>query len=442
MKEMEIRIVLATGQAVINKTVSENKTFKVVGTVEKRGDLLSSVKISNPDVVLVGEGLPGSGSLPDIILSSAGQNPYTRFVYLAGNIQTTDTVRIEPIKKLVRAGIYDIVHTGGISKAQLFHLLANPNSEKNVEYLLDKKIKPETEPVKVITSKTEPKEATVISFSSIKPGTGKSFLSANIATAIAQFSKVGDTGKKPRVALVDGDLQNVSLGTLFGLDDNESYLLRALNTVSSLMNKDGDLIVGPESIQDANDIILKSMTPYHHVKNLEILAGSNALYDDLIEIQGFHYSYLIEALKPHYDYIILDSNSSLSHNTTFPILHISDICYYVLNLDYNNVRNNIKYKENLKNWKVDHKVHYILNQDTEKVPGIKAIFKADDVENVGFKLDAKVPFMNVVEANNKITEGVPIVLEHTEGSYPVREPLLKIAMDIVDFHERKTPGGF
>ena len=55
--------------------------------------------------------------------------------------------------------------------------------------------------------------------SSIKPGCGKSFVSTNVATAIAKFGDKKD-GRQPRVCILEADLQTLSVGTLLSLEDD------------------------------------------------------------------------------------------------------------------------------------------------------------------------------------------------------------------------------
>ena len=55
------------------------------------------------------------------------------------------------------------------------------------------------------------------------------------------------------------------------------------------------------------------------------------------------------------DVVIIDSNSSLVHVSTIPLLQLCSKVFYVLNLDFNNIRNN---KHNLCNYIIYNNINY------------------------------------------------------------------------------------
>lgn len=441
-------ILLATGQKVIDEKITKLKEFEVVAISEKREDIKEQVNALVPDVVLIGEGLRGSVHLPSIILDLSAKHPYARFIYLAGDVPVDDEILMDSIKKLARAGIYDLVHVGQMKRSELIHLLYNPRQKEDVTYLLDLEEEVEQEEFADIAAEDEllidygeakPIEeseilqeglAKVIAVSSVKPGTGKSFIAVNLATAIAQYGVNMPNGKRPRVALIEADLQNLSIGTLLKIDDKDSKLLKAMEQINKILTPSGQLkLERSDLIEDANVKIRKCFTPYHRVRNLEVLAGSHLKFEETENINPNNYSYLISAMKNYFDYIIIDSNSSINHQSTFPILRLSATCFYILNLDFNNVRNNIRYKSTLEGMGIKN-LEYVLNEDIreeEESKGERLEFTKNELLDQGFKFQAEIPSINKAIFNNRLFEGVPVVLGDEKETFIARQEILKLA---------------
>ena len=128
---------------------------------------------------------------------------------------------------------------------------------------------------------------------------------------------------------------------------------------------------------------------------------------------------------------IIDSNSSISHTTSFPILKESRFNYFILNLDFNNVRNNLRYQDNLKEMGVFDKVRYVLNEDLSEEVGVeRAEFTSGELEDLGFKLEASIPIVNKTIFNNRIYQGIPLVLGDEKETSHARSEILKIANKI------------
>ena len=103
-----------------------------------------------------------------------------------------------------------------------------------------------------------------------------------------------------------------------------------------------------------------------YCNNLYALVGSQLTLQELENVNAMHYLYLVETITNDYDVVIVDTNSSLTHVTTFPLLNLSKYCYYILNLDFNNIRNNSRYRSFLEKIQIADKVKYILNENITK----------------------------------------------------------------------------
>ncbi|MGO0862453.1 AAA family ATPase, partial [Clostridioides difficile] len=177
-------------------------------------------------------------SILELLLTIKREYPKLRIIFLAGEVDEKNKEKYKELAVLVKAGIYDILHKKSIKPREIVHLIENPNTRKQVEYLLkyekdnviyeDEIVEIEEEKEVKDLEKEGYKNVYVIS--SIKPGTGKSFLSTNIATNIAKYGRNKD-GSRPKVAIVESDLQNLSVGTLLQIEDNNKNLKNVMEKI-------------------------------------------------------------------------------------------------------------------------------------------------------------------------------------------------------------------
>ncbi|WCF11737.1 AAA family ATPase (plasmid) [Paenibacillus thiaminolyticus] len=439
------KILAASGQKVIDDAIRKFENYKVVDVVEFKSELNEAIQFHKPDILLLGEGLSGHESLMQLMLQFLKEYPNLRIVYLAGYVDIRDEAKISSLGVLVMAGIYDIVHEQKITLLTLRNLLDNPKTPEQMSYLL-KKVN-STKKTNLIefdipedeVDEVEDVYQNLFVVSSIKPGTGKSFLSTNIATAIASYG-VEVNGRKPKVAIIEADLQNLSVGTLLQIEDDKKNLKSVIEKISTIVNENGTLTGDLKDTEDVNAFIKSCFKPYYRIKNLEALVGSQLAFSEIENVKPYHYVYLIESIIKEYDVIIIDSNSSLTHVTTFPLLHMAKNCYYVLNLDFNNIRNNVRYKDILKEIGILNKVKYILNEDILQDGSSDAIMAGTDIEELiytadhlndsDFKLEARVPLLPKSVFLNRLYEGTPVVLDDKKYTLKARYEILKAANQI------------
>ncbi len=163
----------------------------------------------------------------------------------------------------------------------------------------------------------------IISIHSFRGGTGKSNLTANLATMIAMRGK--------RVGIVDTDIQSPGIHVLFGFD--ETKLTRALN----------DYLWGKSPIEDTaypihevagNDperAFLKDLKLWlipSSIRTGEIARVLREGYDVGLLNEGFHT--LLEKLK--LDYLFIDTHPGLNEETLLSIA-ISNCLIIILRPD-------------------------------------------------------------------------------------------------------------
>lgn len=439
------KVLLATGHEQLDNATRKLQDYEFLGTIEYKKDLLEACSFYKPDIVLVSDFLTGKESLLEEMIMVRNNHPQIRIIYVTKTLDMKNKERVNQLGMLVLSGIYDILTESKLSIQLIKNLLDNPRKKENVEYLLRNIRSTQTDDVEEIQIETPDEEEVydvekygyknVYLVSSIKPGTGKSFASTNLATTIAKYGKKKD-GKAPKVALIEADLQNLSVGTLLQIEDDKHNLKTVMEKIATIMTSEGRLIEDASRIEEVNRYIKSCFKSYYPCKNLEALVGSQLTMEEIEEIKPHHYIYLIEAIVDDYDVIIIDTNSSLAHVTTYPLLRLSNTAYYIINLDFNNVRNNARYKETLRDLEVLDRVKYILNEDVEdnglsnENGGEKLIFTSEHLSQSGFDVDVKIPLLPKNIFLNRLYEGTPVVLDNKPNTLKARLEFAKMANQI------------
>ena len=447
---MQLKSILAaTGKEKLDKAFSSVRGYEVVDIVKTKKDLEEVCDFYKPDILVVSEELRGSQSLKEMLFRIVSKNRKVRIIYLAGAVNMKDIERVNPLGYLVLAGITDIIVETRFNMEILTNILNNPKRFEDVQ-VFTRNITA-TENVTEVIEFDEDDDPDldeeynpynkIFTISSIKPGSGKTFTSVNIATAVARYGKKKTNGQRPRVAIVEGDLQNLSVGTLLQVEDEKWNLKTALDAIETLFNEDGDLIAKSSQMDEVNRIIKNCMRPYYHVKNLDALTGSQISYSELQDVKPHYYIYLMEALLDDYDVIIVDSNSNIGHVTTEPVMYMANTCYYVLNLDFNNIRNNARYRKTLKEMKIFDKVKYILNEDIEENSSIAGTdiealeFDKAHLKENGFDTVAEIPMIPKAIFLNRVHDGKPIVLDEEDYTLKARYQFFRVCNEIWEIED-------
>lgn len=477
-----VKLLPATGDKRIDTYLLNNEEYSGDIFVEVTDDIYDASLYVEPDILILSSNLNGGLDVITEALKTKETLPRLKIII----VLPTDVDR-EKIESLIEGGIYDIYISNSFSQLEFLEAIKRDKSkseaedellygesnkeatstpmveapayrqeeayktpEETYDYANDTSVDARLREVSLHGEeiKEGSKEFVVDKLSiisSIKPGTGKSFLSVNIAACIARYGKKIN-GRPPRVALIEGDLQNLSVGTLLQIQDEKKNLKTVMDKIATIVKQDGEFIGDMYETQEVNNFIKESFLPYKKVKgmdNLRCLVGSQLSFSEIENINSHYYSYLVDAIQDDYDVIIVDTNSALTHVTTYTLLEKAKNCFYVLNLDFNNVKNNLRYRDTLNEIGVLDKVQYILNEDIVDSSQFKEKleYTSAHIESGGFKLAGKVPVMDKAIFLNRVFNAVPIILdEGNKYADDVRYEIKKVANTIypIEDFEKET----
>lgn len=433
------KIIVATGIPEYDNGIRKIEGYEYVPiNIGFKSELYEACVNFKPDVLIISEKLSGDELLSGIAIDIKQKLPNIRIIYLAGSVDLNNMNKINKLGAMVLAGIYDIVTERKVNKGLIKSILESPKAKSDVEYLLryfiekkkDNDINMEYEEEIPETEIIDDYYKNVFMISSIKPGTGKSFVSTNIATCLAKYGEEIN-GHPPKVAIIEGDLQTLSVGTLLAIEDDKHNLKTVMDKIATIISPDGNFVNDDLKINEVNEYILNAFKPYSKCKNLYALVGSQLTMEEIEGISPLYYSYLIDIVSQKFDYVIIDSNSSLLHVTTYPLLSMVNKSYYILNLDFNNARNNMRYRHTLKNLGVYDKVKYILNEDlTDSPDNVEKLQFDSNVLSESFELEAKIPIIPKAIFLNRLWQGTPIILDDTDYTLKARYELSKVSNQI------------
>ena len=163
------------------------------------------------------------------------------------------------------------------------------------------------------------------------------------------------------------------------------------------------------------------------------MEGHNFDFNDISELDGESYYYLVDFLSKQFDLIVIDSNSSLQHPTTDPIFQLSKNLYFVYTTDFNNIKLNLRYQNELSKLGVSDKIRYVLNKVLVGEQKENYKFEYTDAEIVGnkIKIDFEIPNVDMSVILNSTYRHKQIAMDTTEKTLAIRIKFLKLAYDIM-----------
>ena len=403
----------------------EFRDFEVVGTVTDKDSVLTSIQETSPDVVLFVEGVPSRSGLSteEVLLNIKNYYPDLRVVFLAGEYSPADNAKCIMLSNLVKSGLYDIVTGAKISGGTILEALNVAKTYEDVKYLVRYDDTAE--------AKQDESLRNMIAFYSVKPGSGKSTIAVNTAIAIAKFGQTKRNGRAPRVAIVDGDLNNLSVGPLLHAENPQFNLREALRQVATVVDENGVISANEQRLESVRTNIRKCFVHVQNLPNLFALVSSEIPVADLAEINQHQFRFLLQSIYSAFDVVIVDMNSSLEHRTTKPIFDLASRVYFVIDPDYNNIKNNLRYQRELEALGVKDKIRYIMNRYIADEVQFKynedLDYSLDQFDIIGLDITNTIPNIDVAVMSNRVYKGIPIVLDNGVGVKEAKLAIFKIA---------------
>ena len=374
-----------------------------------------------PDIVIITKDVPSNTGMDAIgVALEVGKETPVTFLF-GESLNLNNEEQQKEIWALIDHGITDLVFGNSTNAGELAQHLAHPFNHDDIVELLDtaKQKHDENAPIN-----------NLIAFYSVKPGSGKSFVALNTAVAIAKFGQLR-SGQPPRVAIVDGDLNSLSIGSLLKVENKNYNLLTALKAAANVINQTGEHIGTPEGEKAAIDTISKCFVRPSQIPNLYALVASDISLEDHMSITSYHFQFVLHAIYSLFDIVIVDMNSSIEHITTGPIFSSARSIYFLMDQDMNNIYNNIRYMDELKELGVSSKLKYVMNKyiSTSEQKDFKAKldYNMRILKENGIDIVRTVPMVNPIIMNNRAMQGLPIVLDKVETTAPARLALIQLA---------------
>lgn len=353
----------------IRRLLSFDSGFEVIGEAGCGSDALKLIELLKPDIALMDINIPDidgikttellSFRVPEtsvIMMSVQSDHEYMTKAMMAGS----KAYIVKPFTgNELTSTILNVYHKE-VRKRELNISSSIPNSEKNNS-----------------SAKINNSSAKIISVFSTKGGVGKTTIAVNLAIELAK-------SKFSKVLLMDLNLQ-------FG-------------DVASFLN-----LVPKKTITDIaqGNFIKEEEIRYHtltHSSGVQVLAASiRPEYAEVVTAS--HIEQILEELRSHYHFIILDNTSHLD-DISLTGLDIADEIWMITGLDIPAIKNTKLCLEVLHNLKYTSKIKLIPNgfdkrvgiriKDIESSLGIKANYVIPDEEQLTIVLNKGIPFVDAL----------------------------------------------
>ncbi|MDG5788469.1 AAA family ATPase [Evansella sp. AB-P1] len=257
---------------------------------------------------------------------------------------------------------------------------------------------------KLPPKEVEEADGNIITVCSTKGGVGKTTISVNLAVSLAKGNV--------KVAIVDLDLQ-------FG-DISISLDLQPKKTIYDWIK---------ESYEVNRGDVLSFMTK--HQTGIEIMSAPT-LPEFADIVTGESVSFLLERLKQHYDYIIIDTPPALIE-TSLVALEQSSTIFLITSMDLPTIKNGKIAIDTLELLGLKDRIKVVLNRDTPMDE-----MTLDTVEKIlGLSVYSRIPsdYKIVVTSLN---QGQPFVLTDPKAS--VSKGMKQLALKIIDKSDNKSEG--
>ena len=427
-----MNLILATNNDSIVEAFKKYGKYNIVAAFKQKNELETNLPYlnENPEVLLVIEGFDFQGtSVADTLITVKKNNPGLRVIYILGSEFNNGIKKI--LTKLVENEIYDIAIGDEVSMNSMVNLIENPRTYADASKIL------EDDDSEVYNN--------VFTFSSLKPGTGKTFLATNVAVALAKYGvkrrMANGRFRDTKILLVDGDLLNLGVGTILRTDSYDRNMLTALQRIAKNIGEDGHYSLSDTDVDSLKTFVRNCLYNYKGCSNLYVMSANSISLEELSKISPAHFYFMMQMLVKAFDAVIVDSNSAFDHQTTAVLYEISSRIYLLIDNDYNNIQNNLRYIDKLTEMGYDDKIIFAVNKDITKEAELSCLedleYNTNSIGNL--IIDHRIPLIDA-GIMKTIDYGEELVVTSTKA-LEARDAILQLADSIIkiDYTKVQTP---
>jgi pilus assembly protein CpaE len=388
----EISLVLADADVErrieLKKALFKNPDIEIAGEVEDEDDCVATVKDEQPDLLILS--IPfGDSDAAELVETVSVESPQTEIILIAEKMDDRDEART-----LMRHGARDYI-VRPVDEDELLQVL------KEVVSVSRKRQEKLTQIMTGRASGQSTRPGKMISVFSTKGGVGRSLIAVNLACAIRELTE-------KRVVVVDFDLQ-------FG---DDAILLDMTPTTSI-----GEMARDATDQESIDLELLERYTHTHESSGIDLLPAPPRP-EEADYVSDSEARHILEALKRHYEYIIVDTSSQVTE-PVIAALEQSDLVLLLLTLELPTIKNGKLMLELMESLGLDRDfVRIIMNRDQ---PGseiqLKEVEDALEQEIIGglpSEGDIVMP---------SIDKGVPVILSHPDSEFSGR--MFELARTII-----------
>jgi pilus assembly protein CpaE len=355
--------------------------IQVVGEARDGKECLDLVSRHRPDVVLIKEDLPVVNGL------AAAEQISTDLTEVGVILILTGSEGQEVWHKMLRAGIKEFI-TRPVTADRL---LEEVRKVAAIQAKASKRAGT-TLPTPTAAQPEAPKHR-VVTITGPRGGCGKTVIATNLAVALARASE--------KVALVDLNLWGGDVAMLLDVSPKRTL---------------GDLLPGFGGIDyDVVDSVMSK-----HPTGVSVLAAPLTGTFDGSTLSRYMVQSILEALREHYEYIIVDTGYA-NLESTLAAMDYSDLILVVVGMDLPRLRDGKLYLKNLlaANYPKE-KIRVIVNRATNS----KEISSTEVETILEFPVTAQIPSDDAL-VGSSVNLGQPFV--SSSPNKPVTRALLELA---------------
>ena len=357
--------------------------MKINKVVTALGNPIQNLELKKRKINIVGNDI----QYKEGIIEYLQENKNVKFLVIdekiPGNISTDKLIyEIKKINKKIKI----ILITEGKTKANVYKLIKSYDKEEIIKIINSQDIYNKTQIPLQEVFKQNTKEAEITTILGTN-GIGKSIFSILLASEI----------KNKKILIIDFDILNNNLHTLFGIKSNHDEIKEKLK------NQDPYT-----SYIDIQDLIL------HTKSNIDIVSGINILFSNKKQPTPSRIRNLILKVKKEYDNILIDTSSETLIDYTKELIKVSNNTIFISGANILEIRKTERLLEIYnKEWNISKsKINLVFNKYTNKSIDdevLKRVFKK-------YNILGKIKLSDYYDlAINKNTTKIPQIKREIEA---------------------------